>query len=348
MNATLSSSDLTQVSHQSIIFTPTNDKIAYAGILEHIDREQWHVFTELRGRTKNINVINLASLLAVFPRIGIYAYEISQNDIAAKMAAMFDMPTPARSSVSKWECELQRMGLLQIPRHVDWRAHGTKMRVITPEFWNMARRGLEKISYTCPHVTYLHGKSERVKQVLPENSFAVNSVSSIRARSRADQKKNQHSPEKMKFRRPPKSARPHQLGRFENSIVHWLFQHRDLVNYREGIILCARFLEIAAEDDFISLLRKRWTECTDSERPGHVGALIKHLRAESSADAAQQQPAPENAKRENSMEKSALRNSLFLGEAIPTGYGEIVREFRTASQDRQDQIIRNLEKTGML
>jgi hypothetical protein len=279
---------LTQHSIKSNFFELKNSQIARAGILEKIKFEQWHIFTELRNKTKNINVINLASMLAAFPRMGIFAYEIPQSVIAEKMGKLFQMPVPARNTISKWEKELESLGFLQIPKHVAWKHHKTKIRVITKLFWNLSRKGLDKLSYTCPHVTFCAGKVERVEQVIPKVLTNSNFVTKIRARETIDENAIQKTRavscqkiESKKFQRPPKNntAQPKQLNKFENSIGFWLFQNKNVNSYREAVILFSRFLQIAGKDDYCAQLRKNWADCTDAARPGMVTALINFLRS---------------------------------------------------------------------
>lgn len=269
---------------QSNFFHIPNAKIARSGLLEKIKFEQWHIFSDLRKKTRNINLINFASLLAVFPRMGIYAYEISQSVLAEKMAELFDMPLPARNTISAWENQLEKMGFLQIPKHVDWRASKTKIRVITKEFWNVSRKGLENLSYTCPHVTFCAGKVERVIQVIPKviNDPVKNTETEIRAREVKKQPKQlpRAVSQNLKFSRPPKNqgSIPKKLSRFENSIMFWLFQNNKLRSYREGVIIFGRFLQAGRKDQFYLTLEKAWNDCRDASRPGLVADLINNFR----------------------------------------------------------------------
>ena len=356
------------VSHpasKSNFFKLKNSEIARAGLLEKIKFEQWHIFTDLRNKTKNINVINLASVLAAFPRMGVFAYEIPQAVIAEKMADLFSIPVPARNTISKWEKELEKLGLLQIPKHVNWRQHKTKIRVITKQFWNMARRGLEKLSYTCPHVTFCTGNSERVEQVTPKvHNNNKNYVTEIRARETNKQNSKPHTravsvlnkKEPKKFQRPPKnnSSQPKKLNRFENSIGHWLFQNKNVASYREAVILFSRFLQIVSKDDYCTQLRKNWSDCTDAARPGMVTQLIQYLR-DNSAPAPAPKPfmvpavAPEMPPKEitgndnpadENPETAALRLALFFG--VPyTGerFTSLVKHFKNSDPDEQEFII---------
>jgi hypothetical protein len=340
--------------------------IAKTGLLEKIKFEQWHIFDELRKLTRNINVINLASLLAVFPRMGIYAYEIPQADIAEKMALLFDMKVPARNTVSKWEKELETLGLLQIPRHVDWRASKTKVRVITEKFWRISRRGIEKMSYDCPHVTFCAGKVERVTQVNPKvPNDPVKSDSKIRARETTvvnDEAQSRAVSQNKKFSRPPQRdpALSSRLNKFENSVVWWLFQNKNLESYRQGLIIAGRFLELAGDgDDYYQQLKKAWADCRDASRPGMVSDIIRHLRDTgessmgglSSAVGGGETIPPvnslplQNAASEHIQEDPEIfemRKAMFFGGEYRGPHGDLVADFRSASPERMDEILEAL------
>jgi hypothetical protein len=350
---------LTQQSPKANFFELKNSQIARVGLLEKIKFEQWHIFTELRKKTKNINVINLASMLAAFPRMGIFAFEIPQSAIAEKMGELFEMPVPARNTVSKWEKELESLGYLQIPKHVAWRQHKTKIRVLTKSFWNLARKGLEKLSYTCPHVTFCAGKVERVEQVTPKVLTNNNYVTKIRARETIGEDSKQQNRavsckkiESRKFERPPKNntTKPKRLNKFENSIGFWLFQNKNVESYREAVILFSKFLQIVATDDYCGQLRKNWSDCTDAARPGMVTALINFLRSlpehvppkkpapvpnpeKSSPPITAEEPTDENP------ERAALRLALFFGTPYSGRFEQLVKHFKNSDPDEQDFII---------
>lgn len=335
----------------------SNSRIARSGILPRIKYTQWHIFNSLRTKTKNINVINLASLLAVFPRMGIYAYEITQTEIAEKMAELFEMENvPARNTISTWEKELAKIGLLEIPRHVDWGSRKTKLRLITHKFWDLSRQGLEKMSYECPHVTFCAGRVERVKPVIPEDPNISNKyVTKIRARETEIKQpvQSRTKSSQNKFSRPPKNQKtiPKKLSKFENSICWWLFQNRNLHSYREGILIFAEFLGLPSRDDYREGLQRAWNDCRDAERPGLVTDLIRNMRAGLPATAkteAGQSAIPPlqivaaaPPKNENP-EMAMLRNALLFGMPYAGNYPDLVAEFKTAAPYRQDEILENL------
>lgn len=365
---------LTHNQRQSNFFEIPSNKIAYSGILERIDFAQWHIFGELNKITRNLNLINFASLLAVFPRMGIYAYRISQAELAEKMASLFDMAPPSRKTISSWELQLRDIGFLDIPEHVDWRRSKTKIRVITEKFWNVSRKGLEFLSYTCPRATEIAGKVERVVQgdpKVPNNNILV---SEIRAReadgcqpgqSRAVSfQKNEKGQEKAKttgqgtdpkFSRPPRHGGkgPRGLEKFQNSICHWLFQNNNLESYREAVILFARFLELPQNDDYVAQLRRAWKDCRDAERPGHVTGLIKFLRALGpGVTVGESAPPPLRVVVNNDFphvrmsdpEKAALLRALRDGGEYTGKYRGIHQYFNSVSERDQVWIVRNLDK----
>jgi hypothetical protein len=352
---------LTQQKQNANFFELKNSQIARSGLLEKIHFEQWHVFRELRSFTRNVNVINLASMLAVFPRMGIFAYEISQAEMAEKMSALFSIPVPARNTVSKWENELKRLGFLEIPKHVNWRQQKTKIRVITKKFWELSRRGLPSLSYTCPHVTYLTGKVDRVVQDTPKAPLVSNSVTEIRAhetikkqsgQSRAVSRLNKTA---KKFSRPPKNQNvaPKKLNKFENSVGHWLFQNNRLDSYREAVILFSRFLQIASGDEYCAQLRRAWADCRDASRPGLVSQLIDYLRALNDSmqipsekntvceSSHAQQQCSLSEPRDDDPDRESLRLALFFGTPYPHDgkYSHVVRHFQNSDRDEQETII---------
>jgi len=341
-------------------FELPNSQIARSGLLERIKFEQWHIFPTMRAETKNINLINLASLLAAFPRMGIYCYEISQSQIAEKMADLFGGPVPARNTISKYENELMKLGYLEIPKHVDWRRAKTKVRLFTKKFWNMARRGLEPLSYTCPHVTFLTGKVERVEQVYSPKEHIVNYETKIHARETIS--KNVEQPARVvpvnkitgrkKFQRPPKNntSQPKQLNKFENSISHWLFQNRNVESYREAVLIFSLFLRIVAHDDFCQQLRKNWRDCTDASRPGMVTGLISYLRAYCEPSPANPAPItfatkpapvpkPITSEEIDNPERHALRLSFFFGVECHGKYSAVAKYFKNADRDEQAEMV---------
>lgn len=288
--------NLTQSNQKSNKFPLHSGKLARRGLFDKIHTEQWHIYRELKHHTKNLNVINLASLLAVLPRMGIFAYEITQAELAEKMATLFKMESvPARNTISKWENELKKMGLVEIPEHVDWKNTKTKIRVITKKFWDLSRLGLPELSYTCPPVTFCAGKVERVEQVNPkERNNKKLLETEIRGRARDEmlkqqspagravaglENKNFQKPEKIAIRPPKnKTGASKKLNRFENSVSHWFFQNKNLESYREGLILIARFLELGRADDYYKKLEINWNDCGDASRPGMISDLIRYLR----------------------------------------------------------------------
>lgn len=345
---------LSQFPNEAIKNHDSHGKIAYSGLLERIHFEQWHVFAELRKLTKNIDLINYASLLAVFPRMGFYAYRISQSEMAEKTGLLFGGRVPARNTISKWENELQRIGLLEIPRHVDWANSKTKIRIFTEKFWNISRRGLPFLSYTRTHVTFWRGSVERVGQYKPTvNHIDLNE---IRAREQTETialpDTRAASPVKNEQNiRPPKynNARmPKNLSKFENSFCWWLFQSKSLDSYRDGVVLFSRFLELPQNDDYLSQLRRNWMDCGDAARPGLVSETVKFLRT---LDApviimppvriANPQP-PKNGMADP--DKALLLKSLIDGIDYQGKYRNIFEYFRNATESTQIWIVRNIDQ----
>lgn len=357
---------VTQNPKQSNFFEIPSDKIAYSGILERIRFDQWHIFNDMRHITQNMNLINFAALLAVFPRMGIYAYRIPQSAIAEKMGELFNMPVPARNTISKWEKELEKLGFLEIPKHVDWRRSKTKIRVIKEKFWELSRKGLEKLSYTCPHVTQIAGTVERVIQVNPKVlKDPILLVTKIRAREPScDQPVHSHAGhvqkneigESKKFSRPPKdpSSAPRKLNKFENSVCHWFFQNRNIGSYREKVILFAKFLQLPATDGYLKQLQRNWADCSDVSRPGLVTMLIDFLSAldtvVTAVDSApplslvsEKNDFPRNVRIPNT-EKEALLSSMMFGNTYAGGHWNIYQQFLDGSEEHKDWMFENLDR----
>lgn len=332
------------------------EKIATAGILERITHEQWHVYESLRKLTKNINVINLASLLAVLPRMGINAYEISQLELAEKMSRHFDMPfVPSRNTISKWEHELQRIGCLEIPRHIDWRNNKTKIRLFTDFFWEISRRGMPKMSHNYPPVTVLTGKVERVEQFNPlSQNNPKESVTKKRARETnngMDDSCHRAKSDLKKFSRPPKNKKSkiRKLSRFENSVMWWMFQASALPSYRDGVILFAKFLRICSHDDYCQQLERHWRECTDALRPGLIRELITYLSDLSTSDP--DAPAPMQSATpilSQTRQQEMLRAALFFDCEPQPQWLELVTRFRISGSEDQEKILKDLTLKGYL
>lgn len=344
-----------QITHQIPVrnFQIDNSKIATQSTLERITFVQWHIFDTMQNLTENINVIRLACLLASFSRMGIAFYRISQNEIAEKMAMLFDMEVPSRNTVSKWEHELEKLGLLEIPRHVDWRMSQTKVRKLTEKFHNMARRGLKKISHTYPPVTYCAGKVERVKQVLPDPNNNNNSVTEIRAREQiADsQRKSRADVSQKKYSRPPKS-KSHKLNKFENSVMWWFFQHNySGVSYRDKILLFSSFLSLGPRDEYYLQLQRAWAQCHDASRHGLIRDLIRTLQRDRNDETEQPvavplrmcpdvAPSTENANR--------LRQSLFFGDDYEGPDADIVFNYQEGDENVKNGIVERLMREGKI
>jgi hypothetical protein len=347
---------------QSNFFHIPNSHIARSGLLEKINFEQWHIFSEMRTKTRNVSLINFASLLAVFPRMGIYAYEIPQSYLAEKMADLFNMEeVPARNTISTWEKQLEKMGFLEIPKHVDWRASKTKIRVITKEFWNISRKGLENLSYTCPHVTYIGGKVEEVKhnnpKVLKDPVINIEPKKRARAIDNRPEPKTRAESQNKRFSRPPKNNRivPKKLNRFENSVMFWLFQNKNLKSYREAVIIFGRFLEAGRGDGFYTTLEKAWSDCRDVSRPGLVADLIRNFRDHQTNENVYFPPLQvvhENTDNLNpdiqkNPELIMLQNAILWGANYAGKYPDIVTEYRNGTPDKQDKIV-DLLMTGKI
>jgi hypothetical protein len=266
------------------------------------------------------------------------------------------MPAPSRKSVLTWEHKLEQMGYLKIPKH---NASKAKTRVITKEFWNLSRHGMPVLSYTSVPVTrwdtygdtQVTPKDPNVSKKFETEKRAIDIDNKEQRRSRA-QSQNK------KFERPPKYQRkqPKQLSRFENSIMFWLFQSRELETYREGVILFARFLNICAADPYCRKLRDNWRDCRDASRPGLVRDLIRFLRPLSESQPNEPDPLPPlqlagigdmpaderpGTGRDDPQVKALLQACMF-GKPYRGGHPEMLRFYQKATAPEKDKILLNL------
>jgi hypothetical protein len=270
---------VTHDQQKTTFFQFSKRTVAGSGLLEKLRFVQWRVSETLQTKTQNINVVRLASLLAALPRMGICAFNFSHNQMAKKFGELYQMPAPSRKSILKWEHELEQIGYLKIPRHTACKA---KTRVFTKEFWTLSRAGLPSLSYTSVPVTRWDTYGD--KQATPKDPNLQKNIETKKRAIDIDNKEQRHSraeSQNKKFERPPKFSRrqPKKLTRFENSIMFWLFQNRELSTYREGVILFARFLKICADEPYCKKLQQNWKDCRDASRPGLVADLIRWLRS---------------------------------------------------------------------
>lgn len=272
-------SKLTHTEQKTNNFQFSNRFIAGSGLLEKLTFVQWRVSETVQKHTGNVNVIRLASMLAAFPRMGITAFNFSHNQAAKKFGQLYGIAAPSRKSILNWEHELEKMGFVKIPKH---NASKAKVRVFTKEFWELSRHGMPFLSYTSVPVT--NHPTYGDKQVIPKDQSVTNNLETEKRAIVLDNKEQPQSravSQNKNFERPPKNHKrvPKKLNRFENSIMWWLFQSKILENYREGVILFARFLKICAGDDYCRKLQHNWKDCRDASRPGMVGDLVRYLRS---------------------------------------------------------------------
>lgn len=269
---------LTHANKKTTFFPFSKRTVAGSGLLEKLRFVQWRVSETVQQKTESVNVIRLAALLAALPRMGICAYNFSHNQLAKKFGELYQMPAPSRKSVLTWEHKLAEIGYLKIPQH---NAAKAKTRVFTKEFWELSRHGMLPLSYTSVPVTRWDTYGD--VQAIPKDPTVSKKFETKKRAIDIDNKEQGHSRAESqikKFERPPKYHRvqPKQLNRFENSIMFWMFQSRELETYREGVILFARFLNICAADPYCRKLRDNWRDCRDASRPGLVRDLIRFLR----------------------------------------------------------------------
>jgi len=262
------------------------EKIARKGILNRVKFDQWHVFNALRSEIKNVNVLNLASLLAALARMDCTAYEIPQNEIAHKFGCHFDEKIPTRQAVARWEKQLADCGLIRIPKAPGRGQTATKRRYFTQKFINIAcRKKPKKSSYTSIHATagcaastyirvvqgtdnpqpdpnQLRAFKHNNKQVKPEPARITN--------------KNQNPARP----RPPKfkTANQKPLTKFQKSVQWWLWQNRNVSGPADATILFALFLQMEPGDDYLNQLRAAWKNCGDASRHGLINGLVEYLR----------------------------------------------------------------------
>lgn len=347
---------ITHDQQKTNFFPYSKRDVAGSGLLEKLKFVQWRVSETLQTRTENVNVIRLAALLAALPRMGIIAFNFSHNHMAKKFSELYSVPAPSRKSILNWEHALRDMGYLRIPQHT---ASKSKTRVFTKEFWNLSRVGLPSLSYTSVPVTWFPTNGD--KQVIPKDPTVPKILETEKRAIDIDNKKpvpSRAASLEKKFSRPPKfdGKRPKKLSRFENSIMFWLFQNRELKTYREGVILFAQFLDMLnAGDDYCRKLQGNWKDCRDASRPGMVGDLIRFLRSAvefSSGGGCSNSnlvpplqilhPAPHKIREESDPEIHKLINAILWQAPYSGDHPDIIERFREGSPDVQDRIVDQL------
>jgi hypothetical protein len=349
---------ITHDQQKTNFFPYSRRDVAGSGLLEKLKFVQWRVSETIQTKTENVNVIRLASLLAALPRMGIIAFNFSHNHMAKKFAELYGVPAPSRKSILNWEHTLQDLGYLQIPKH---NASKSKTRVFTDEFWNLSRVGLPFLSHTSVPVTWLPTNGD--KQVIPKDPTVTKNLETKKRAIDIDNKKEvpTRAPSlENKFSRPPKfdRKRPKKLTRFENSIMFWLFQNRELATYREGVILFAQFLDMfAAGDDYCRKLQGNWKDCRDASRPGMVGDLIRFLRSavefSGRGGCSNANPVPplqildshpHKTREKSDPEIQKLLNTILWQSPYAGDHPDIIDKFREGAPDVQDRILDELMK----
>lgn len=331
---------------------------AMAGLLEKIMYPQFHVQRFMPSKTNNLRIVQFVSLLAVFPRMGIYAYEISQNELAEKMLDMFGF-RPTRQTISKWELALQKMGYLNIPRHVDWRNYKTKIRVFTEEFWHLARFEMPFLSYNCPQASHLRGPVERVEQVVPKDPVVNNSVTQIRATKAISNvvAENHTEPVLNKIPEIKKPEQPRQtppknkkmqrsdLTKFEKKIRWWIYGTWG-VSDSEASILTGIFLSTERGGEYYRWLSLKWREAR-AERPYLIRDLIRYLREKRKIDDSRPQLQVVTDDTMDTLchdaEKTDVLSAMMWGYEYMGPCGSLIKQFRSADADERDEIMKNID-----
>lgn len=351
-------------------------KIARGGILARVKFDQWHIIHAIRGEVRNINALNMACLLAALARMDCAAYEMTQSEIAAKMAEHFGGEPPTRQAVAKWEKMLKTAGLIEIPRASGRGNVATKRRYFTDRFLQLSRRNMpEKISYIGLHATE-HNPALHMgeKQVSCFSDLPVSYETKIRAIDHIGEHSNSiparviaknGKKEKIENQptRPPKftgkKTRP--LSRFENSIRHWIFQNWAVDGVGEASILFALFLELQKTDEMIGQLAAAWPDCTDAARPGMVSGLVRHLRQVRQVEQGRHEgpardaaarldnlvnfPAPEPAATDSNAARALFRAALLGFVSDYSGpCGHIVERFKVAPIQEQEMILNQFQR----
>lgn len=353
---------LTHDSANTNFFHKSKRQIAGSGLLEKIKFVQWRISEKIQENTDNINVIRLAALLAVFPRMGIFAFEFSHAHLAKRFGDLYNIPSPSRKSICTWEKALSNMGLIDIPRH---KASKPKTRVFTKKFWDMSRERMPKMSYLSVPVTWYPANEETqvnttqdLTRTIETKKRAIdidhnNSIQHTRAPSRIK-----------KISRPPKHKGdvPKGLDAFENSVAWWLFQNKNRGSYRNACLIFAEFLRMAdSGDGYFLQLQRAWKDCRDSERPGLVSDLIRNLRPSMALPdlpggrAHHQAPVraplrivpPDSfdlpaAEKQSDPEIAKLRIAMVFGGEYTGRYPERLREYQRSTDARREQILNSL------
>lgn len=341
---------LTHNSENTNFFQKSKRQIAGSGLLEKITFVQWHVSETIQGKTDNVNVIRLAALLAVFPRMGILAYEFSHAQIAKKFGQLYQVKPPSRKSICTWEHALHDLGFIQIPRH---KASKPKTRVFSETFFHLARARMPKLSYTSVPVTW-HPTNEDTQV-----STTPKLTEKLETKKRADDIdhiEKQHPRAQSQFKkksRPPKhrsDATPKGLDKFENSVAWWLFQNKNRGSYRRACLIFAEFLKMAdTRDPYYAQLKSAWAQCRDCERPGLVSDMIRNLEgslptgAESLPIAAPLCVVPAEEK-PTDPEIAKLRIAMVFGGEYTGRYPQLLEKFNRATDAQQETILKKLEQ----
>lgn len=345
---------LTHEAPKTNFFKKTKRQIAGSGLLEKIQFVQWRISEKIQEKTDNVNVIRLAALLAVFPRMGIFAFEFSHAHLSKKFGELYKVKPPSRKSICAWEHALRDMGFLQIPEH---RASKPKTRVFTELFFQLARERMPKMSYISVPVTWYPTNEET--QVNTTSILTNNYETKKRARviEQQNAKPATRAPSQIKkISRPPKhrSGVPKGLNEFENSVAWWLFQNKNRGSYRRACLIFAEFLKMAAGDDYYLQLKRNWAQCRDVERPGLISDLIRNLGScvddglpGGGSNAPVSFPplcsvpdAPET----TDPEIAKLRIAMVFGGDYSGHYPQLLAAFKRGNDEQRESILKNLEQ----
>ncbi len=358
---------------------PEPHQIAGAGLLESLTFDQGHIIDPLRKDIKNLNVLSLAALLGALPCMDIYHYSFTQEELAFKMYLRNNMKRiPSRQAVAKWEGILAENGLVDIPVKPGAGQYKTKVRTLTPKFIRLARRFIVKKPY---HICL---PATEVNQPFDEGSGSDPDRKEIRADERETIEKGHGraslapkgiDPELKKAAiqsaplRPPQftGTRGKKLPKFENSVLHWLYQNWNVEGAADAALLFAVLLD-NPDDEYICQLRRQWSTENgprDTERPGLVSGLVEHLRRLRGREAVNRTTeqdnvgvlASTNTRRDTSPDitpvletpqREKFRAALFgFGEYSGPG-ADIVERFRAADADEQEKILTSFQGGELL
>ena len=304
-------------------------KVGKAGMLARVKFDQWHVIPRIRHKVPNAKAQALAGLLAALARMDCTHYEISQNEIAARLGALLQMEKPpTRQAVARWEKMLCDVGLIEIPRAAGRGQGVSKRRAFSPIFIKMANwRNPNKPAPTPPKMS--DNDLHATKDNSPSTSDQSNTtpylehtnniiVTELRAKkTKGETRNNNPAQDSLKkstrantnnLVRPPKfdgnpKHPPRHLSKFQRSFLHWLGQNWHITSQAEGHLIMAEFLRREHTDDMIQNAARSWGETNDrNERPAIASSIVKHLQRVM----ADEQAAADKARKEHAEELESL------------------------------------------